>query len=417
MTAPVVDPYTPQFQRDPYPGYASLRAHSPVYRVPGRELYLVVTAELLRQVLRDPATFSNAVTSGRRALPPPEVAAQVDAVRARGHSYESALGLSDAPRHTRFRKLVQRAFTPRSLTWMDPVAVRIARELVDAMAVGRPVEIVEALARPLPIYAICRILGLPDAWRTDIARWSDAATASLGSGALEPQRFLEIEHEMLDFQRALVPEFVRRRAEPRDDLLSTLVAPDREFAALTDSELIWLVRELLVAGNETTTKLITDLVLRLDTHPQEWAQLRAEPDRAAALVEEGLRIASPVQGLFRRVTRATSLGGVALEEGDTVFLAFASANRDEAVFADPDTFDPDRHNARQHLAFGQGIHTCLGAALSRMEGAIALRELARRFDRVAVIDPLAVRYTPSFVLRGILDLPVRVTPRADGAAR
>ena len=404
-----VDPFSPVFQRDPYPGYEDLRATAPVYRVPGHDLYLIVTADLVRQVLRDPATFSNSVTSNRRAEPPPEVAAQVEAIRAGGHEYQSALGLSDAPRHTRIRRMVQRAFTPRALGWMDPVVARIAQDLVDALPVDRPVELVGALARPLPIYAICRILGLPDEWRDDITRWSDAATASLGSGQLPPERFVEIEHTMLDYQRVIVPEFARRRTDPTDDLLSVLVAPHEEYESLSDTELIWLVRELLVAGNETTTKLITDLVLRLDAVPEEWARLRSDPGHAFGLVEEGLRVASPVQGLFRRVTRDTVLGDVTLAEGATVFLSFASANRDEAVFDEPDTFSPDRH-VRHHLAFGQGIHTCLGAALARMEGALVLRELAQRFERVEVVDPSAVRHNPSFVLRGILELPVRAIP-------
>lgn len=408
MTA---DPYTDGFQADPYPHYATLRADAPVHRVPGRDVWMVSAADLVRRVLRDPATFSSEAPSGRRAEPPAEVADEVAALRAQGHAYQPALGLSDGARHVRFRRLVQRAFTPRSIGWMDPVVDRIARELVDALPLDEPVDLVEALARPLPIYAICRILGLPDSWRDDITRWSDAATASLGSGALDAERFLQTERTMLDYQQALVPEFERRRAHPSDDLLSVIVATDPELGALADGELLWLVRELLVAGNETTTKLVSEIVRCLDGRPDEWRRVRDEDGHVARVVEEGLRFASPVQGMFRRVTAPTTLGEVDLPAGATVFVAFASANRDETLFDDPDVFDADRDGLREHLAFGHGVHVCLGNALARMEAAVALRELARRADRIDVVDPAALRYTPSFVLRGLLTLPVRVIPR------
>jgi cytochrome P450 len=179
---------------------------------------------------------------------------------------------------------------------------------------------------------------------------------------------------------------------------------------LSDGELVWLIRELLVAGNETTTKLLTDLVRRLADRPQEWARIRTDPDRAALVVDESLRLAAPVQGMFRRVTRPTVLGGVALAQDTTVFVAFGSANRDAAVFPAPDRFDPERPSVRQHLSFGQGIHAWLGNMLARMEATIAVKRLAEAADDVSVVDPSAVHYTQSFMLRGIPE-PV-VTRRA-----
>jgi cytochrome P450 len=190
-----------------------------------------------------------------------------------------------------------------------------------------------------------------------------------------------------------------------------LVQPDPDEGALTNAELVWFVRELMVAGNETTTKLITDMVLRLSDRPGPWRRLQEDPARAAVMVEEGLRLASPAQGMFRRVTRPVTLGGVPLPEGAVVFLSFISANRDETVFSSPDEFNPDRRHVRHHLSFGQGIHACLGNVLARMEAMAVLRELAQRVDRLEVVDPAAVRYLPSFFLRGIPELPVRVHPR------
>lgn len=407
-----VDPYADGFQQCPFPVYAQLRATAPVYEVPDQGFFMVTTMELVREVLRDPATFANSVHSRRRSEPPPEIVDEIAAIRAQGFPYQAALGLNDPPRHTRYRSLVTRAFMPRALQWMDPLVTSAARELVAGLPDGGTVDIVESLAWPLPVYAISRVLGLPDSWRDDIARWSDAATASLGSH-MTAERWLTAERDMLDFQQRIVPELDRRRAEPTDDLLSSLVAPDPEQGALTNAELVWLVRELIVAGNETTTKLLTDLVLRLHDRSGEWALMRTDPARVGNVVEEGLRLSTPAQGMFRRVTRQVTLGGVDLPEGALVFLAFVSANRDEAIFLDPDAFDPGRPGVRQHVAFGQGIHSCVGNVLARMEATAVLRELAGRTDRLEVFEPEAVRYTSSFFLRGIKRLTVVVHPRDD----
>ncbi|HLK75612.1 MAG TPA: cytochrome P450 [Streptosporangiaceae bacterium] len=408
---PHVDPYSDEFQQNPFPAYAALRATAPVYRVPGHGFYLITTHTLIREVLHDPVTYANSVTSARRTEPPPEIAAEIEKIRAQGFGYQSALGLSDPPRHTRYRKLVQRAFIPRALAWMDPIIADASRELVTALPAPGTVDIVKALAWPVPVYAISRILGLPDSWHEDIGRWSDAATASLGAQPMAPERWLQNERDMIEYQRRISAELDLRRAAPRDDILSVLVQPDPEEGALTNAELVWFVRELMVAGNETTTKLLTDMVLRLSSRPDQWQRLHADPDRATVMVEEGLRLASPAQGMFRRVTRPVTLGGTPLPEGAVVFLSFISANRDETVFSAPDEFDPDRRNVRHHLSFGQGIHACLGNVLARMEAAAVLRELAEHVDRLEVIEPGAVRYLPSFFLRGIPSLPVRVHPR------
>jgi cytochrome P450 len=410
VCAAQIDPYADEFQQSPFTAYAALRATTPVYQVPDHGFYLVTTHALVREVLHDPVTYANSVTSARRTEPPPEIAGQIAAIRAQGFAYQSALGLSDPPRHTRYRKIVQRAFVPRSLAWMEPIISTASRELVAALPSPGTVDIVRALAWPVPVYAISRILGLPDSWREDIGRWSDAATASLGA-QLKPERWLQTEHDMIDYQHRISAELDERRAAPRDDVLSVLVQPDLDEGALSNGELVWFVRELMVAGNETTTKLITDMVLRLSDRPDQWRRLREDPARATVMVEEGLRLASPAQGMFRRVTRPVTLGGVPLPEGAVVFLSFLSANRDQTVFESPDEFNPDRRNVRQHLSFGQGIHGCLGNVLARMEATAVLRELAERVDRLEVVDPAAVRYLPSFFIRGIPELPVRVHPR------
>src|SRR5215471_4211464 len=184
---PALDPFSDDFQQAPFVWYARLREQAPVYRVPGHDWYMITTMDLVREALRDPQTFSNVVDVGRRSAPPSEVAAEVAAIRAEGMPYVPALGLNDPPRHTRYRRLVNRAFTPRALAGMEPLIESVAAELVTALPEDDEVDFVDALARPLPIYAILRILGLPESRRADVVRWSDAATASLGA-QLTPQR-------------------------------------------------------------------------------------------------------------------------------------------------------------------------------------------------------------------------------------
>lgn len=410
-TEPVlVDPYSESFQQVPFPAYRRLRAQAPVYRVPGEDWYMVTTMELVRQVLRDPATYANSGPVGRRVEPPAEVAAEVSAIRAQGFAYQPALNLTDAPVHTRYRRLINRAFTPRSLAWMEPLVDLTARELADALPDGEVVDIIDVVTRPLPIFAIVRILGLPDERRNDVARWSDAATAALGA-KLPNEKWLEVERDILDFQLAIAAELDERRRAPREDLLSTLVRAEPGEEPLSNRELVWLVRELLVAGNETTTRALAEIVRCLDAQPDPWRAMREDPSIIAGIVEEGVRLSSPAFGLFRRTTRDTTLGGVSVPAGTSLYLVYGSANRDDAVFDRPDDFAPERANLRDHVAFGHGIHVCVGAGLARLEATATLRALADNVDSLHLEPDAELRYIPSFVIRGILELPVRVQRR------
>ena len=408
---PALDPFSDDFQQAPFAWYARLREHAPVYRVPGHEWYMITTMELVREALRDPLTFSNAVEVGRRSAPPPEVATEVAAIRAQGMPYVPALGLNDPPVHTRYRRLVNRAFTPRALASMEPLVQATADELVGMLPADQITDLIDAVARPLPIYAILRILGLSDDRREDIVRWSDAATASLGA-TLTPQRWIEVERDVLDFQRAISMELDLRRQQPKADLLSALVqgaedAPDG-YPPLGNKELVWLVRELLVAANETTTRTIAQIFLSLDGDPQMWRRIRREPDYVAKVIEEGLRLSSPAIGMFRRVTRDTELGGVPLPQGTSVFLVYGSANRDQQLYPDPEELRPDRPNLRDHVAFGHGIHVCVGAGLARMEAGAVLRSMAEQLDDIRVVDKAELRYLPSYFLHGLRTLPAVV---------
>ncbi len=405
-----VDPYATSFQQDPFSTYDEIRAATPVFKVPGHDWYMVTSMDLIRAALLDPATFSNQVTAGRRSDPPPEIAAQVRAIRAQGLEYHNALNLSDPPQHTRYRRLINRAFAPRALAAMDALVADVAAELADRLVDGTRIDVIDVITRPLPVFAILRILGLDDARRDDISVWSESANAGLGS-SLSHERWLETEQHNLAFQLLIAAELDERRLRPRADLLTALVQAEPGDAPLDNAHLVWLVRELIVAGNETTTRFMAELIMRFDRQPGIWKGMDDDPAIIANLIEEGLRMATPAMGMFRVLRRDVVFGGVPLTAGTTVFLAYGAGNRDPSEFADPHTFDGERANARDHIAFGHGIHVCVGASLARMESRAILTALARRVESLRVAEDATRTYLPSFVLHGLVDLPVTVALR------
>lgn len=396
------------FQRDPYLWYAAMRATAPVFRVSGRDAVFVTTMALVREVLSDPGTYSSRVP--RQTRPPVEIEQELAALRQDRPPSMSVLVGNDPPEHTVFRRMANRAFTPRAVAGMEHQIVAIARELVDRLPDEG--DFVRDFAKPLPIWTIGEILGLRRENRASIARWTAALTATVGH-ELDGAQWLAVERERVEFDRAIVAEIDLRRDAPGNDLLSRIVTSvDDEVDAVTDATAIALnlVRHLLVAGNETTSRVLAECVALLAQHPHEWERLRRTPRRAGAIFEEAARLTCPVQQLVRRVTRPVTLGGVELAAGTTVLISFASASRDESVFTDPDRFNPGRPELRGHLAFGHGVHACLGAGLARLEGTVALRELARGLHRMSVM-PHEPRYLASYLLRGRTTLPVKTEHR------
>jgi len=390
---------------------AAIREQAPV--CPTDRGWLIVTSdELVRRVLLDTATFSSRVH--KHGSPPADVADDVAAIRAQGWPYTPALGTSDAPDHTRHRALVNKSFTPRALVAMEPAVRVAAEELAAALPHGVEVDLLASFTEPLPVWAISSILGVPHDRRDDVRRWSKAAVASIGA---VPSSDLWVQHErdLLDYQQTMAGFIEARRDSGGSGLiaeLATNVRAEGDTGASDQFEmalLLTLLRELVVAGNETTGKFISEALRLFGADPVQWQRIRESPDHAVTLVEESLRLAAPTQSVMRVARHDTELGGVAVPAGTQIMVSLAAANRDGASYVEPDEFAPERPNVRQHLAFGQGPHMCVGAGLARMESRIALEVLSRHVDRVDMSAVRPPRYLRSYVLRGPLEMWGTVT--------
>jgi cytochrome P450 len=400
-----IDPFAPDTVECPYQFYAAMRQEAPVHHVPGRDIYIVSRYADIEHVLANPEIFSSHGAPGYRP------SAEAKAIMAQGWLPTDTLLSNDPPAHRRFRNLVNKAFTPRRVAALEPAIRTIANELVDAFIGAGKAELMRQFAVLLPLIVIADALGVPRANLDDFKRWSDDSVAPM-SGMIDHQRELECAHGMVEFQRYFAAQLDSRRSAPRDDILTDLINARLEGERPLDTrEMLNMLQQLLVAGNETTTNLIGNAMLLLLERPEHMAALRADRTKIPGLIEEVLRFESPVQGLYRRTKIATELGGVAIPAGARLVLMYASANRDEAHFASADRFDPARENAREHLGFGGGIHYCLGAPLARMESRIAFETILERTRAIRLAPGLNdFTHTPSFALRGLKVLHIEFDP-------
>jgi len=315
---------------------------------------------------------------------------------------------ADPPQHTTFRRIVQRAFTPRAVTAMEPQIEALAAEMIDSFADRGFADLHDELAYPLPTVVIAQMMGVPEEDRPQFKIWSDIQVAVMGMP--DPDAYPE---ERAALRAYLTDHLVDREQrlacgqELPGDLISALAAANAEDHDLSRADMVALLVQLLVGGNETTTSLLTNAVFRLIAEPGLWDRLRDDPSLVEVAVEESLRFDSPVLGLFRTTTRPLSVHGVAIPAGEKVMLLYGAANRDPRVFADPGTYSLDRELAelrRRHVAFGMGIHVCLGAALARLEGRIVLRALSQRLRGLRLAG--VPERIPPFLLWGKRTLPV-----------
>ncbi|MFJ3715417.1 cytochrome P450 [Streptomyces sp. NPDC090057] len=391
---PVVDlgEFGDAFRTDPHPYYARLRERGPVHRVrlggadEGRTAWLVVGYEEARAALADPRLAKDTARIGSPLLDEEKIG--------------KYLLVTDPPQHTRLRSLVTRAFTMRRVERLRPRIQRITDELLDEMLPRGRADLIEALAYPLPLTVICELLGVPDMDRAEFRRISTEVVAPTDA---------DTEYDAIVALSEYLPELIegKRRAGPTDDLLSDLIRTTAEDGdRLSPDELSGMAYLLLIAGHETTVNLIGNGVHALLAHPDQLAALRADMSLLDGAVEEMLRYEGPVEtGTYRYAAEPLEIAGRVIEKGESVMIGLTAAGRDADRYADPDRFDI-RRDARGHLAFGHGIHYCLGAPLARLEGRIAVGALLERAPGLALDGPTG-EWLPGLLMRGMRSLPVR----------
>lgn len=383
----------PAFREDPYPFYDRFRGTAPLLRVADTIWFALAHAEVAA-MLRHPRLSTDEVQHATT-----KAGREPDPNRVR------SLLFMDPPDHTRLRGLVARAFTPRRIEDLRAATEGITNELIGAMVARRgTIDLIEALAYPLPVRVICTLLGVPARDEAIFTDWSRGIARSVDPSILRsPEVEASIVAARQGLQTYLGDLLAERRRKPGDDLLSALATVDVDGDSITAREIVSLAQLLLVAGHETTVNLIGNGMLALLRAPDQLALLRQRPELIGPAVDEFLRFDGPVQINQRVAMEDLALFGHKVRKGDEILLILGAANRDPAAFAEPHRLDVTR-DARKHVAFGGGIHHCLGAVLARMEGAIAFKALLDAFPSMELAAPPTRR--PTFTLRGLETLPV-----------
>ena len=392
------DPLSPDFLTDPYAVMAALPAEEqPIFFAPSIGYYVLTRYADIEQVFRDSATYSAAVAQAPLVPLVPE-AQQI--LLAGGHKPQPSMVSLDEPEHARLRKPAARAFSMKRVTALIPVIERTTAALLDAVAALDEFDLIAALAFPLPANIVFSLMGVPERDYDQIKHWS-GYRAALGWGRPDPKDQVEIAIGMAAYRTYLRELVGAKVAEPGDDLTSDLIAVYREEPErLTLEEIASILFSLSFAGHETTTGLIGNTVRRLLEVPDRWPAIVQNPGLIAGAVEETLRY-DPSVPVWRRVTtRPVTLAGVDLPKGARLFLWLAAAGRDPAVFSQPDVFDTQRPDSDRHLAFGKGLHYCLGANLGKLETQIAVAELASRYPCLRLAPDQRLTFHPNISFRG-----------------
>ena len=366
-----------EFISDPYPLYAQWREDKPIWWADDVQGWVLSRYEDVRAVLKDAESFSSKLPTSRAqgtlALP---------------------LLHDDPPRHTALRAIVNRSFTSRVMKQIEADLQSVVTQLLDDLDTTRPVDIADSFTIPLPVALISHFMGIPFERKDDFKRWSDSLTATGTAKSME-ERMPDI-LEMMDFFRSEIP---KRRANPGEDLISKVVAAEIEGEALTEEVIVGYCQLLLIAGNETTTNLLSNLLCYIADHPDVWETLRNDRAKIETAVEECLRFDPPVHWISRTALRDAEFHGQKVAKGESVYTVLGSANRDVDRYEDPDTFRLDRARSDHHT-FGHGIHFCIGAPLARMEAKYALMGMLDRFATIAHATEGENERTHSSMLRG-----------------
>ena len=395
-----VDITSAKFKANPFPFYAQLRAEAPVFPVmlPTKQrAWLVTRYDDVLSVLKD----ERFAKDRRKAMSPAQLK-KMPWVPPMFKPLERNMLDLDSPDHTRLRALVHKAFTPRLIEQMREQIQILANDLLDVIEARGSMDLIADFALPLPLTIIGRILGVPVEDNTRFHRWS---TTLLSAGT--NMNYFTLIPAIMSFMSYLKKLIKDRRIHPRDDLITALVQAKDGSDKLSEDEILAMIFLLLIAGHETTVNLIGSGTLALLEHPDQLTKLREEPELVKSAIEELLRFVCPVETATERYAREEiTIAGTTIPRGEMVLAAIGSANRDASYFDNPDVLDITRKTNR-HLAFGLGVHYCLGAPLSRLEGQIAINTLVKRFPNLHLnIEPDQIRWRGSFVLRGLESLPV-----------
>ncbi|MCC5874091.1 MAG: cytochrome P450 [Gammaproteobacteria bacterium] len=411
-----IEPFAPDQLRHPYAGYKVLRDRAPVYKVPELGLHLVTRYDLVREALKDTATFSSEfddflamAQQMTLATLPADVRARIEAVNAEMITVPPTMLTLDEPGHTRYRSLVSQLFTGSEIRRGEAMVQAIIDHHLQRFLDSGETDFIAGFAFAVPLRIIADRLGIPDSERDCFEAGAKASAAGLRLTAVAPETLLQRAEAARDLQRLLLELLADRRRQPQADMISVLAHAELEGCdrPLTDPEALSILGQFLVAGHETTTSTLGWGMLMLCRDPGLQEQLREEPALLKTFVEEVLRLESPVQGLPRVVTRDTELGGYPLQAGELVMLRYGAANRDERQFVDPDALDVHRDKAGMQMAFGSGIHHCIGAPLARQELSLGFAAVLRAMREIRLHqgfpEPEA---EASFILRNLPELHI-----------
>lgn len=398
------NPFDPSFVADPDVVARVARAEAPVFFSPAVNAWVVTRFADAEAVLRDPARFTSQDILSITDLLSPEVRALVGG----RVPMEGTLSGLDGEVHARLRRVLNHAFTTSRIAELEVDVTELVDGLLAPLRARGNAELVGGLCYPLPLWTITRLIGIPDEemprFRQGVEDWAALTVAHISGVDLEMQ--LAMAERIIGLHDRIEDLFAERRAEPRSDLLSAIVARE-ESDQLTEREMLSLVPGLFLAGHETIAQALAMGLYHLLREPARWAAFVAAPESVESVIEEALRLDGPVFGMWRNAVVDAELGGVLVPAGSRVYVSYWSANLDPARYPDPDGFAPERAT-RLHLAFGRGIHYCIGAPLARMELRVALLALAREFPGLSLAPGFSPEYTPHFFLRGIRALPVRL---------
>jgi hypothetical protein len=389
---------SPEFRADPAPFYARLRSE-PIQQVEPGGLWAISRHEDVQFAFKNPKLFTSTFV---------QQASNPEWLEGVGNPLGYSMLGMDPPQHTQMRALVSHAFTHKTIARLEESIRRVSGELAEEIRRRQEVDIVQEFALPLPAFVIGELLGFGPELRPRLKQWADDIVSIVSVVQEPPERIAYLRRSLTEFQDFLREVIADRKARPREDLMSDLVRAEVEGRSLTESEVIAFGTALLVGGLETTIHLLSHTVRRMALDPELFARVRAEPALIPALVEEVLRLDSPLQLTVRLTTQEVELGGVKLPAYAPVALLVGSANRDERVFERADELVLERRT-QQHIAFGYGAHYCLGAPLARMEARIGLEELFARCQGF-VLAPKELKWNNSIGLRGPVALPVRAIP-------